>query len=180
MSDIQFIPEMIDRRALLGALRALKKGDFSVRMPLDMVGIDGEIADAFNDIVETNETIADEFARIREDVGKGGQINQRVRLPAAAGAWAAQVDSVNALIGDLARPTAEVARVIDSVAKGDLSQRMQLEIDGAPLGGEFLRIGKVVNTLVDQLNGFASEVTRVAREVGTDGKLGGQAQVKGV
>ena len=180
MSDLQFMPEMIDRRALLGALRALKKGDFSVRMPLDMVGVDGEIADVFNDIVETNETIADEFARIREDVGKGGQINQRVRLPAAAGAWAAQVESVNALIGDLVRPTAEVARVIDSVAKGDLSQRMQLEIDGTPLGGEFLRIGKVVNTLVDQLNGFASEVTRVAREVGTDGKLGGQAQVKGV
>src|SRR5258706_14202476 len=180
MSDIQFMTEMIDRRALLGALRALRKGDFSVRMPIDMVGIDGEIADVFNEIVEINETIADEFARIRDDVGKGGQIGQRVRLPAATGAWAGKVESVNALIADLLRPTAEVARVIDSVAKGDLSQRMQLENDGAPLAGEFLRIGKVVNTLVDQLNGFASEVTRVAREVGTDGKLGGQAQVPGV
>src|SRR6185295_6937471 len=132
------------------------------------------------DIAETNETIADEFARIREDVGKGGQINQRVHAPTASGGWAAKVESVNALIGDLVRPTAEVARVIDSVAKGDLSQRMQLEIDGAALAGEFLRIGKVVNTLVEQVDGFASEVTRVAREVGTDGQLGGQAQVKGV
>jgi len=180
MTDLQFAPETLDRRAMLGALRAFKKGDFSVRMPADLSGIDGEIAEAFNDAVEMNEQIADEFARIREEVGKEGQISQRVKLPAAAGSWAKGVDSVNALIGDLVRPTSEVARVIESVAKGDLSQRMQLEIDGTPLRGEFLRIGKVVNTMVDQLNGFASEVSRVAREVGTEGKLGGQAQVPGV
>src|SRR5213082_3523701 len=89
------------------------------------------------------------------------------------------MDSVNQLIGDLARPTAAVARVIESVADGDLSQRMLLEIDGLPLRGEFQRIGKVVNTMVTQLNAFASEVSRVAREVGTEGKLGGQARVPG-
>src|SRR5207342_2462675 len=94
--------------------------------------------------------------------------------------WADSVESVNSLIGDLVRPTTEVARVIESVAKGDLSQSLSLEIDGRPLRGEFLRIGKVVNTMVSQLGGFASEVSRVAREVGTDGKLGGQAQVLGV
>src|SRR5437867_4426156 len=147
---------------------------------MDLIGIDGEIAQAFNDVVEVNEKVTDEFARIRDEVGREGQINQRVKLPAATGSWADCVDSVNTLIGDLVRPTADMARVIESVARGDLSQRMLPEIDGRPLRGEFLRIGKVVNTMVDQLGGFASEVSRVAREVGSDGKLGGQAQVPGV
>src|SRR4029078_11992833 len=96
------------------------------------------------------------------------------------GSWADSIDSVNTLIGDLVRPTSEVARVIESVAKGNLSQSMVVEIDGRPLRGEFLRIGRVVNTMVEQLGAFASEVSRVAREVGTDGKLGGQAQVPDV
>src|SRR5712691_10223443 len=180
MTNLQFIPDVLDRKGLLSALRAFKRGDFSVRLPMDLIGIDGEIAQAFNDVVEVNEKVTDEFARIRDEVGREGQINQRVRLPAAMGSWADCVDSVNTLIGDLVRPTSEMARVIESVARGDLSQRMLLEIDGRPLRGEFLRIGKVVNTMVDQLGGFASEVSRVAREVGTDGKLGGQAQVPGV
>src|SRR5882762_6160659 len=180
MTNLQFIPDVLDRKGLLGALRAFKKGDFSVRLPMDLIGIDGEIAQAFNEVVEINEKVTDEFARIRDEVGREGQINQRVRLPAATGSWADCVDSVNTLIGDLVRPTSEMARVIESVARGDLSQRMLPEIDGRPLRGEFLRIGKVVNTMVDQLGGFASEVSRVAREVGTDGKLGGQAQVPGV
>src|SRR6266571_3441224 len=179
MADMQFTPDALDRRGLLSALRAFRKGDFSVRLPMDLVGIDGEIAQALNDAVEVNARMVGEFARIRDEVGKEGQINQRVKLPAAAGAWADCVESVNTLIGDLVRPTSEVARVTESVAKGDLSQRMLLEIDGKPLRGEFLRIGKVANAMVDQLGGFASEVSRVAREVGTEGKLGGQAQVPG-
>ena len=173
-------PQTFERRALLRALRALQKGDFTVRMPLDMSGSDGEVAQAFNDVVEMNQSIADELARICRDVGRAGQINQRMRIAAAVGSWASQVDSVNELIGDLVRPTAAVAHVIKSVANGDLSQRMLLEIDGLPLRGEFQRIGKVVNTMVIQLNGFASEVSRVVREVGTEGKLGGQARVPGV
>ena len=180
MTNLQFSPETLDRGALLKVLRAFRNGDFSARLPMDLTGIDGEIAEAFNDAVEMNETIAEEFARVRDVVGKEGQIGQRVKLPAAAGSWADCVDSVNTLIGDLVQPTAEVARVIESVAKGDLSQTMILEIDGRPLRGEFLRIGKVVNTMVGQLGAFSSEVSRVAREVGTDGKLGGQAQVSGV
>jgi signal transduction histidine kinase/CheY-like chemotaxis protein/HAMP domain-containing protein len=180
MTDLKFPPEALEQRALLGALRAFRKGDFSVRLPIDLVGMDGEIAQAFNDVVEMNEMFTGEFARIRNEVGKEGQISQRIRVPAATGSWAEGVDSVNMLIGDLVRPTSEIARVIESVAKGDLSQGMLLEMDGSPLRGEFLRIGKVVNTMVDQLAGFASEVSRVAREVGTDGKLGGQAQVPGV
>ena len=165
---------------LLGALRRFGKGDFSIRMPLDLAGIDAEIAQAFNDVVEACETMAREFARIRDQAGREGQITQRVRMPSAVGTWAQCVDSVNALIGDLVRPTSEVARVLEAVANGNLSQTMMLEIDGRPLRGEFFRIGKTVNAMVDRLNAFASEVSRVAREVGTEGKLGGQAQVPGV
>src|SRR5207302_1577112 len=172
-------PQTSERRALLRALRALQKGDFTVRMPLDMSGSDREVAQAFNDVVEMNQSIADELARICRDVGRAGQINQRMRIAAAVGSWASQVDSVNELIGDLVRPTAAVAHVIKSVANGDLSQRMLLEIDGLPLRGEFQRIGKVVNTMVIQLNGFASEVSRVVREVGTEGKLGGHDALPG-
>src|SRR5437762_2040068 len=179
MNDLHLAPETLDRRALLRALRALKKGDFTMRLPLDLTGIDGQIAEVFNDIVEMNESIASEFARVCKTIGKEGQINQRLRVAGVVGAWAGEMDSVNQLIGDLARPTAAVARVIESVADGDLSQRMLLEIDGLPLRGEFQRIGKVVNTMVTQLNAFASEVSRVAREVGTEGKLGGQARVPG-
>src|SRR5437879_5520174 len=146
---------------------------------MDLIGIDGEIAQVFNEVVEVNAKVTDEFARIRDEVGREGQINQRVKLPAATGSWSDCVDSVNTLIGDLIRPTSEVARVIESVARGDLSQRMLLEIEGRPLRGEFLRIGKVVNTMVDQLGGFASEVSRVAREEGSGGKRRGQAQVPG-
>ena len=135
---------------------------------------------AFNDIAELNQGLNRELDRVARVVGKEGQIGERGKLPAATGCWAECIDSVNAMIGDLVQPTTEVARVIGAVAKGDLSQTMQLEIDGRSLRGEFLRIGKVVNTMVGQLGSFASEVTRVAREVGSEGKLGGQAKVKGV
>ena len=180
MTDLQFTGAVLDHRAVLAALRAFKRGDFSVRLPSDLYGLDGEVAETFNEVVEMNATVAEELARIREGVGKEGQIGKRVRLPAASGAWGEVVDCVNELIGDLVHPVSEVARVVESVAKGDLSQRMFLESDGRPLRGEFLRIGKIVNTMMDQLNGFASEVSRVAREVGAEGKLGGQAQVPGV
>src|SRR6195256_398066 len=180
MNDLHLAPQPVEHRALLRALRALKKGDFAVRMPLDMTGIEGEIAQAFNDVVEMNQSIADELARICRDVGREGQIGQRMGVAAAVGSWASEVDSVNELVGDLVRPTAAVARVIESVANGDLSQRVLPEIDGLPLRGEFRRIGKAVNTMVTQLNGFASEVSRVVREVGSEGKLGGQARAPGV
>ena len=118
--------------------------------------------------------------RLSVTVGKEGRLKQRMSLPGAVGGWAAKVDSLNTLLDDLVRPTTEVARTIGAVAKGDLGQSMELEVDGRPLKGEFLRSAKLVNTMIDQLSVFTSEVTRVAREVGTEGKLGGQAQVKGV
>ncbi|CAN7378526.1 HAMP domain-containing protein [Phenylobacterium sp. LjRoot219] len=165
---------------LLAALRAFRRGDFSVRLPKGLTGVGGEIAEAFNDVVELNDRMTKEFDRLGEAVGRQGKINHRAKLPGAQGAWAAGVDAVNTLIADMVHPTAEMARVIGAVAKGDLSQTMDLENEERPMRGEFLRTGKVVNTMVGQLGSFVSEVTRVAREVGTEGKLGGQAQVKGV
>ncbi|MBI3968135.1 MAG: HAMP domain-containing protein, partial [Chloroflexi bacterium] len=164
--------EGIDLRQLLSALRAVRKGNFSTRLPMDQTGIAGEIAEAFNDIVELNERTARELQRISVVVGRDGRIAQRASLGDVSGGWAGAVESVNVLINDLTQPLSEVTRVLGSVARGDLSQRMALEIDGRPLKGEFLRSGRIVNTMVDQLNAFASEVTRVAREVGTEGKLG--------
>jgi signal transduction histidine kinase/ActR/RegA family two-component response regulator len=173
-------PTNLSGRRLLAALRAFRKGIFSVRLPADLTGLDGEIAEAFNDVVELNERMSEEIERLSHIVGKQGRVGHRARLPKATGAWAANIDMVNDLVGDMMQPTGEMARVIGAVAKGDLSQTMNLEIEGRALRGEFLRIGKVVNTMLEQLGSFVSEVTRVAREVGTEGKLGGQANVPGI
>jgi HAMP domain-containing protein/CheY-like chemotaxis protein/signal transduction histidine kinase len=170
----------INMSELLTALKAIKKGDFTMRLPVDRTGVAAAVAEAFNDVADLLESSTQEFARIGTIVGKEGKIKQRASLGVVGGSWRTHVDSINTLIGDLVQPTEEIARVIGAVARGDLSQRITLETDGNPLKGEFLRIGKTVNTMVDQLGSFASEVTRVAREVGTEGKLGGQADVKGV
>ena len=167
-------------RRLLEVLRALKAGEFTVRLPEHGSGATREIARTLNEVIAHNESMARELERLNNAVGKEGQLGQRMALGDASGGWRSCVDSVNGLIADLVMPTTDVGRVIGAVASGDLTQTMALELDGRPLKGEFLRTAKVVNTMVDQLNSFASEVTRVAREVGTEGKLGGQAQVKGV
>src|SRR5665213_3978922 len=177
--------ESASARKLLRTLVSVRKGDFSARFIVDeglavTDSLTYRIAQELNDIIEMNQSLVRELERTSNVVGKEGKITQRATLPNASGAWAVAVEGVNTLIFDLAQPLTEVARVIGGVAKGDLSQAMSLEIDGRPLKGEFLRTGKVVNTMVEQLSSFASEVTRVAREVGTEGKLGGQANVKGV
>jgi HAMP domain-containing protein/signal transduction histidine kinase/CheY-like chemotaxis protein len=170
----------LDAKQLLAALVAFKRGDFSTRLPDDWTGVAGKIADTFNDVVTTNQRMSRELERIGRVVGKGGRITQRASLGDVSDSWAEAIGSVNDLIGDLVHPTSEMARVIGAVARGDLSKTMATEIEGRPLEGAFLRTAKTVNTMVDQLSAFASEVTRVAREVGTEGKLGGQAKVKGV
>jgi HAMP domain-containing protein/CheY-like chemotaxis protein/signal transduction histidine kinase len=170
----------LDTKLLLKTLMAFKKGDFSARLPTEWTGEAGKIADTLNEIIELNEKTAKELERVSRVVGREGKITQRATVPAAGGAWVNLVDSINDLIDDMARPTSEMARVIGAVANGDLSQRMALDVEGRPLKGEFLRSVKIVNSMVDQLGSFASEVTRVAREVGTEGKLGGEAKVKGV
>ena len=163
---------------LVTALEAARDGDFSVRLRAE--GPLKDVAAAFNALVERNQQLTRELVRVGKVVGREGRINERASVAGAPGSWAEKVGAVNELIDNLARPTIEVARVIDAVADGDLTQRIQLEIAGQPVRGEFRRIGTTVNGMVDQLSSFAAEVTRVAREVGTEGKLGGQAKVKGV
>src|SRR6185312_4169807 len=169
-----------DARTLLAALTGLKQGDSSVRLPLEWTGVHGKLAETFNEVVEMNERMAEELARLRQKVGKEGKLKQRGDIGDVRGFWRDSMNCVNDLIDDLVHPTSETARVIGAVAQGDLSQTMALEVDNRPLEGEFLRTAKTINKMVDQLGSFASEVTRVAREVGTEGKLGGQAKVKGV
>ncbi len=169
-----------DLYELMSALQAMRVGDFSVRMPGNRVGILGKIADTFNEIVAGNQRMAQELERVGQVVGREGKTRQRVKFGLAHGAWGEMESSVNTLIDDLLRPTTEVTRAISAVAQGDLLQTVQLEVDGRPLQGEFLRSATIVNTMIKQLGVFTSEVTRVAREVGTEGKLGGQAQVREV
>src|SRR5438045_390874 len=170
----------IDLRRVLNAMRDLRDGDFDVRLPMSEDPLLAEISDAFNDIAKLNERLCDEMTRVAKTIGRQGQMNDRASIGPVLGGWRSTVDSVNTLITELVSPTTEVARVLTAVAEGDLQQKMTLEIDGKTVQGEFLRIGTTVNTLVDQLGAFASEVTRVAREVGTEGRLGGQANVPGV
>src|SRR5216117_3259886 len=172
--------EKLDSRLLLRVLTDFRKGDFTARLPVDSTGIAGKVYDTINDIIDINARLTKEMERISTVVGKEGKIRHRAALPGATGGWADCLDSVNSLVGDLIQPVTDVSRVIGAVAKGDLSQRMEHEVEGRAFTGEFLRTAKTVNTMVDQLNTFTSEVIRVAREVGTEGKLGGQAKVKGV
>src|SRR5437762_3166067 len=167
-------------RQLLAAMLAFRNGNFAARMPPDLTGIEGKIADAFNELVRFSDRRARETVRVSRAVGKEGKLKQRMSVPEGVGGWAHEVAAINMLIDDLVWPTTEVTRAIGAVAKGDLGQSMALEVDGRPLEGEFLRSARLVNSMIDQLSVFTSEVTRVAREVGTEGKLGGQAQVKGV
>ncbi|HET7047176.1 MAG TPA: HAMP domain-containing protein [Solirubrobacteraceae bacterium] len=162
------------------ALRAAAEGDFSVRLPARRKDAIGALEAAYNQLAARNAALEAELVRVGQIIGREGRMTERARLQSAEGAWGRTIDSVNGLIDDLVRPTTEVARVIVAVAEGDLSQKMALEIEGRPVKGEFARIGTTVNSMVDQLSSFADEVTRVAREVGTEGKLGGQAVVPGV
>ena len=180
MPDVSTINDDFNPKMLLSALMELKRGNFSARLPDTWTGLSGKIADAFNGIAELNLNTAKEVEKIGRTAGKEGKFELRVLLPGASGAWAEQVESVNILISDLTAPMNEIGRIIAAVAKGDLSQKMPMEVEGRSLQGSFLKSAETVNTMVGQLNSFASEVTRVSREVGTDGKLGGQAEVQGV
>src|SRR6266511_1712581 len=170
-------PELLD---LLNALQSMRVGDFSVRMSGSQVGLFGKIADTFNEIVAANERMAQQLERVGQVVGREGKTRQRVKFGLSHGAWGEMETSVNTLIDNLLWPTTEVTRAISAVAQGDLLQTVRLDVDGRPLQGEFLRSANIVNTMIKQLSVFTSEVTRVAREVGTEGKLGGQAQVREV
>ncbi|MEX2126650.1 MAG: response regulator [Xanthobacteraceae bacterium] len=158
----------------------MRAGDFSARMTGEQTGLIGKIADAFNEIVAANQRIAQQLERVGQVVGREGKTRQRVKFALSNGAWGEMEVSINTLIDDLLWPTSEVTRAIGAVAQGDLLQTVRLEVDGRPLKGEFLRSANIVNRMIEQLSVFTSEVTRVAREVGTEGKLGGQAKVREV
>ena len=166
--------------AIVAALTAARDGDFTVKLPARRRDVIGDVQTRVNELVAQNLRMTREIQRLARVVGRDGRMTERAAVPGAYGGWADKVEAVNSLVDDLVRPTTEVGRVIAAVAQGDLSQKMALTIEGQPVKGEFSRIGQTVNAMVDQLGSFADEVTRVAREVGTDGKLGGQAEVKGV
>jgi HAMP domain-containing protein/CheY-like chemotaxis protein/signal transduction histidine kinase len=165
---------------ILQSLQTMKDGDFSVRLPVTWTGLSGKIADSFNEIVTANEQMALELKRVGQAVGKEGKTRERIRVEQRRGAWDEMEVSVNTLVEDLLRPTTEVTHAIAAVAQGNLTRTVRMDVDGRPLEGEFLRSANIVNTMIQQLGVFTAEVTRVAREVGTDGKLGGQAVVPGV
>jgi HAMP domain-containing protein/CheY-like chemotaxis protein/putative methionine-R-sulfoxide reductase with GAF domain len=170
----------LDLTVILASLQSMRDGDFTVRLPGTWVGLAGKVADTFNEIVAANQHMAQELKRVGHVVGKQGKTRERTRFHESRGAWGEMEVSVNTLVEDLLRPTAEVTRAIAAVAQGDLTQTVRLDVDGRPLEGEFLRSANLVNTMIQQLGVFTAEVTRVAREVGTEGKLGGQAQVPDV
>jgi len=172
-------PEEALLHALGAAMVELQRGNFAVRLPRQN-GLLGDVSEDFNELVVLLERRNRDLLRISRVVGREGRMSERLDEDAVDGSWTEGAHAVNSLIDDLARPTSEIARVLVAVAEGDLSEHMALEIEGRPLRGEFLRIGRTVNKMVDQLSSFADEVTRVAREVGTEGRLGGQAAVPNV
>ena len=164
--------DRLDEAVLLSVLSNVKNGDFSVRMPLEWTGVAGKIADGLNDVIAANQSLGAELARVSRVVGKEGKLSQRVASRGSDRVWATSIDSVNSLIEELVRPTSEMQRVIGAVAGGDLSKKITADVHG-----EVLELKNTINAMVDQLNRFVSEVTRVAREVGTEGKLGVTVQV---
>ncbi|MFF5703844.1 HAMP domain-containing protein [Streptomyces sp. NPDC012794] len=170
---------------LLTALVSMRDGNFRKRLTVSGEGVMAEIAAVYNEVADRNLHLTGELSRVRRTVGREGKLSERLETGACEGSWAAAIDAANQLVDDLARPVSEVGRVLSAVAEGDLDQRMDLRTQtsdgvGHPLRGEFLKVGRTVNNLVDQLSAFTDEVTRVALEVGTEGKLGGQAQVRGM
>ncbi|WP_406863485.1 HAMP domain-containing protein [Streptomyces sp. HUAS MG47] len=170
---------------LLGALVAMRDGNFRRRLTVNGDGVMSEVAAVFNEVADRQLHLTGELSRVRRMVGREGKLSERLEVGPSEGTWAAAVEAANQLVDDLTRPVSEVGRVLSAVAEGDLEQRMELRSEGPegsvrPLRGEFLKVARTVNNLVDQLSAFTDEVTRVALEVGTEGKLGGQAQVRGM
>ena len=156
------LADMVDAKVVLEVLAHLREGDFTARMPLDWTGVAGKVADDLNALIVDEQAFRTELARVSQVVGKQGQLSQRLVLGGSTAGWSTTVESVNSMIGDLVRPTLEMQRVIGAVADGDLSKKVTADVRG-----EMLELKNTINAIVDQLNGFISEVTRVAREVGT-------------
>ncbi len=165
-------------RRLLEALNAMRDGNFRKRLPVSGTGLAVDLAHAYNEIAERQQHLTSELGRVQRVAGREGRHSERLQTGSGEGGWAKSIEAANNLVSDLVRPTGELARVVAAVSEGDLAQRMDLDLEGQPLRGEPLKLAKSVNGLVDQLSGISHEITRVTREVGTEGKLGGQARVR--
>ncbi|MER7481554.1 HAMP domain-containing protein [Streptomyces sp. NPDC126510] len=172
---VDAVPGDQELRRLLAGLTAVRDGDFGTRLPDDADGLMGDIATVFNGMVDQLSVFTSEVTRVAREVGTEGTLGGQAEVPGVSGTWADLTDSVNAMAGNLTTQVRDIAQVATAVAKGDLSQKIDV-----PARGEILQLKETVNTMVDQLSAFADEVTRVAREVGSEGRLGGQAQVPGV
>ena len=178
MPILQMVNEPLDRGGLLRALQAFRSGDFSVRLSADRGG-NAEVAAAFNELADLMQAMASEFGRVHEAFGKQGQADRRIRVAGAAGSWLDAIEAMNALLDHSVSVGREVARVAGAVAQGDLTKRMRLQIDGHALRGDTLRFAEAINAMAAQLATFAAEVSRVAHEIGTQGRLGAEASVPG-
>jgi methyl-accepting chemotaxis protein len=171
------VPTDLAMQKLLEALQSANAGDFTVRLP-ENNGL-GAVAQEFNQLLQQHELFTQKIAHVSRQVTEAGKLSERLSFKDATGDWATNTDAINRLIHHLVIPTTEAVRVLDAISKGDLTRRMTLEIEGIPLAGELLRVGTIVNEMADRLNLFATEVTRVAREIGAEGKLGAVAGVEG-
>src|SRR3989475_410458 len=167
--------DAIDSKVALRVLASVQRGDFSVRMPTDWSGSAGKVAAAINDIIESNQRVEREIRRLSREVGTEGKLGGQAHVRGVAGVWKDLTDNVNLMAGNLTSQVRNIAEVTTAVQQGDLSKKITVDVRG-----EILELKQTINTMVDQLNAFANEVTRVAREVGTEGRLGGQAEVRGV
>ena len=165
-------------KRLLAALTAMRDGNFRKRLPMAGDGVVAELAEVYNEIADRQQHLTAELSRVHRVAGREGRHTERLDSGIGEGGWAKCIDAANGLVADLVRPTGEFARVVAAVSEGDLTQRMDIRLDGQALRGEPLRLARRVNRLVDQLSSIADEITRVTREVGTEGKLGGQARVR--
>ncbi len=172
---VEAVPGDQELRRLLAGLTAVRDGDFGTRLPDEADGLMGDIAKVFNGMVDQLSVFTSEVTRVSREVGTEGTLGGQARVPGVSGTWADLTDSVNAMAGNLTTQVRDIAQVATAVARGDLSQKIDVDARG-----EILELKNTINTMVDQLSAFADEVTRVAREVGTDGRLGGQADVQGV
>ena len=172
--------ERLDQRELLSALRALKRGNFDARLPVGLTGLDGQICDALNDIMEGSGSLRQDILELKQNVGVEGMTRRRLTQGALHGGWLDYAQSVNELLDGLTSHSNEVVRVVTAVSRGDLSQTIDVERGPHPLRGYFLGSARTVNGMVQQLANFGSQVTQVAHDVGVEGKLGAQARVEGV
>jgi len=162
-------------RAIAEVTTAVARGDLSKKISTDVQGEIAELKNTINTMVDQLNSFASEVTRVAGEVGTEGKLGGQAQVAGVAGTWKDLTDNVNTMASNLTGQVRAIAQVTTAVAKGDLSKKMT-----ADAKGEILELKNTINTMVDQLNSFASEVTRVAREVGTEGKLGGQAQVSGV